>query len=119
MKTTRTRNFTDSCVLAAWAGAILLVVGDADAQTVVPANNLFVANWYSPGAIYQFATGGGQSTFYSGDLGEPEGLAFDNAGNLFVADSLLGNVYQITPGGTKTTFASGVGDVNALAFDRT
>ena len=52
------------------------------------------------------------------------GLAFDRAGNLFVADqgfgSLLdhiGSVYKFTPTGVRTTFASGLDSPVALAFD--
>src|SRR5690349_20992051 len=66
------------------AGALLMLASSAR----LPAQNLYVANWFAPGAIYQFTPGGSQSTFYSGGLGEPEGLAFDSSGNLFVADSL-------------------------------
>jgi PEP-CTERM motif-containing protein len=95
-------------------GAFLLLAGSASAQT------LFVADWYSPGNIYELNSSGTPSTFYSGftsNLGEPEGLAFDGSGNLFVADSLNGNIDEITPGGTFSTFASGLGDVNSLAFN--
>jgi sugar lactone lactonase YvrE len=46
----------------------------------------------------------GRSTFASGS-GEPQGLAFDRAGNLFVADG--GGVDKFTPAGVRTTFASG------------
>ena len=93
------------------AGAVLLLAWTAAGQ------NLFVANWYSPGAIYEITPGGSQSTFHSGGLGEPEGLAFDTAGNLLVADSLNGAIDKFTPGGTGTTFAFGLGDINSLAFD--
>ena len=93
--------------------AVLLLAG----ALAVPAQNLFVANWYAPGTIYEFTPAGTESTFYSGGLGEPESLVFDSESNLFVADSLAGNVFEITPDGTKTTFASGMGDVNALAFN--
>jgi sugar lactone lactonase YvrE len=99
-----------SLAAAIGAGTILLSAGGASAQ------NLFVANWFFPGAIYNIVPGGPQSTFYSGGLGEPLGLAFNNTGNLFVANSLNGAVYQITPGGSLTTFASGLSDPHGLAF---
>src|SRR5215831_2141216 len=105
--------------LAFYARLLLLLASAALAQNIVSAQNLFVANWYYPGAIYEFTPGGSQGTFYSGGLGEPEGLAFDRAGNLFVADSYDGNIYKITPGGSLSTFASGLGDENSLAFDST
>jgi sugar lactone lactonase YvrE len=37
----------------------------------------------------------------------PNGLAFDNKGNLFVTDSFLGKVFKISPAGTVSVFASG------------
>jgi DNA-binding beta-propeller fold protein YncE len=45
----------------------------------------------------------------------PTGLAFDNAGNLFVADSPAHAIYKFTPSGVRTTFAATDG-VNLLAF---
>lgn len=80
-------------------GAALLSAPGALAQ------NIFVANWYSPGAIYQFTPGGGQSTFYSGGLGEPLGMVFNNSGNLLVADSLDNKIDEFI-GGTETSIAS-------------
>lgn len=96
---------------AVGVGAVLLISSSAQAQ------NLFAANWYFPGTISQITPVGSTSTFASGSLGEPEGLAFDSASNLFVADSYAGSIYEIAPDGTQTTFASGLGDVNSLAFN--
>ena len=52
------------------------------------------------------------------------GLAFDRAGNLFVAAGVFafltpntGLVYKFTPTGVRTTFASGLNYPFALAFD--
>jgi hypothetical protein len=52
------------------------------------------------------------------------GLAFDRAGNLFVAGGFsfvnsdhAGTVYKFTPTGVRTTFASGLNSPLALAFD--
>ena len=47
-----------------------------------------------------------RSTFASG-LDGPTGLAFNGAGDLFVADRVGDNITEITPGGAKSTFASG------------
>ena len=46
-----------------------------------------------------------------------EGLAFDSAGNLFVANAGSGNIYEFTPGGAQSTFASGLSSPAKLAFD--
>ena len=69
------------------------------------------------GRIYKFTSNGASSTFASG-LDGPESLAFDSAGNLYVADRAAGNIYKFTPGGTRSTFASGLlsGPFD-LAFD--
>jgi sugar lactone lactonase YvrE len=81
------------------------------------AQNLFATNYLS---IDEFTPNGVGSTFASG-LNNPLGLAFDRAGNLFVADtgtySGTGAVYKFTPAGLRTTFASGLNFPRALAFD--
>ena len=66
------------------------------------------------GNIYEFTPNGTQSTFASG-LNEPGGLAFNSAGNLFVAD-LDGNILEFTPDGMHTTFASRLNEPFFLAF---
>jgi hypothetical protein len=85
-----------------------------------PAQNLFMSDGYAGisgdlGHIYKFTSTGASRAFASG-LDGPEGVAFDSAGNLFVATE--GNINKITPGGARSTFASGL--VNyplGLTFD--
>jgi hypothetical protein len=48
-------------------------------------------------------------------LNDPQGLAFDSVGDLFVATS-VGNIYEFTPGGAETTFATGLTIPTFLAF---
>ncbi|MGA2868332.1 MAG: NHL repeat-containing protein, partial [Verrucomicrobiota bacterium] len=70
------------------------------------AGDLFVAD-IGNNSIYEFTTNGVQSTFASG-LNSPAGLAFNNAGYLFEADSIngYGAINAFTPGGARSTFAS-------------
>src|SRR5207247_10360022 len=45
------------------------------------------------------------------------GLAFDAAGNLYVADSSKHSVFKYTPDGTKSTFVAGLKGPIGLCFD--
>ena len=75
---------------------------------------LFVSD--ASGNIYEFTPGGSRTTFASG-LSLPEGLVFNSAGNLFVADAKSVSIYEFTPDGVQSTFASGLGDPMGLAFN--
>ena len=50
-------------------------------------------------------------------MNNPDGLAFDNVGNLYVADFENGDITKVTPDGTQSIFATGLADPNGLAFD--
>ena len=57
------------------------------------------------------------STFASG-FNNPAGLAFDAAGNLYVANAAGGTISKVTPTGAVSTFvASGLNSPRGLAFD--
>ncbi len=77
----------------------------------------YASGWV--GYIMKFTPGGAGSTFASG-LIEPDCLAFDASGNLFVGDSgVQGSgsaIDKFTPGGVETTIAGG-GYETGLAFD--
>ncbi|HEX9761387.1 MAG TPA: IPT/TIG domain-containing protein [Candidatus Acidoferrales bacterium] len=62
--------------------------------------------------LYRITSGGDVSAFYRG-LGRPQGLAFDRAGNLYVAASLGGHrgVVRITPDAKADVVLSGHGVV--------
>ena len=99
-------------------GAVSLICSSA------PAQNLFVSvNDAGGGKIVEFTPDGVQSTFASG-LDGLGGLAFDNAGNLFVADipefggARPGKIYKFNPDGARSTFAVGLISPTALAVDR-
>jgi hypothetical protein len=64
------------------------------------------------GSIYKYTPNGVQSTVASG-LSRPRGLAFDSAGNLFVATNFCDattwchpTILKITPGGVQNAFAT-------------
>ena len=78
------------------------------------AQNLFAVD-LNNGNIDEFTPNGVRSTIAFG-LNYPAGLAFDQAGNLFVADG--GAIDKFTPAGVRTTFASGLSLPHGLAFDR-
>jgi sugar lactone lactonase YvrE len=64
---------------------------------------------YESGIIYQYKPSGSRKTFASG-LNHPGGIAFDSAGNLFVADNSFGKIYQgsiykYKPDGSRVIFA--------------
>lgn len=61
------------------------------AASIAQAQNLFETD--NTGHIYEFAPGGTQTTFASG-LANPDGLAFNRAGNLFVTDWNVGKIYE-------------------------
>src|SRR5439155_12404943 len=88
------------------------VAFDKSSNLFVGANNVFV----SSATILKYTPGGTQSTFATG-LSFPRALAFNSAGNLFVADVNDGAVLKYTPGGIQSTFASGLTQPSGLAFD--
>ena len=58
------------------------------------------------------------STFVSNGLDEPVALAFDSAGNLYVANAGNNTISKVTPAGLVSTFvSSGLDEPVALAFD--
>ncbi|HMJ05609.1 MAG TPA: hypothetical protein VK474_05075, partial [Chthoniobacterales bacterium] len=67
------------------------------------------------GAVLRVAPDRTQTTFTS--IGNPRGLAFDRAGNLYVADNAAQSIIKVTPAGVANTFVSGVGAPRGIAFD--
>ena len=80
--------------------------------------NLFVANWGGGAGttVLKITPGAVVSTFDS-TSDAPDGLVFDESGNLYVSSYNSGMIHKITPSGNKTLFASGLINPSALAFD--
>jgi len=85
------------------------------------AGNLFVADEESH-SILKFTPDGKKSTFATGF--NPSGMAFDDKGNLFVADQEH-SIFKFTPDGNRSTFANDLSTVggkgfrtNSMVFDR-
>jgi hypothetical protein len=86
-----------------------------------PAGTLYVTGptTSSYDTVHAVDTQGSVTTFYRG-LGRPQGLAFDAAGNLYVAASLAGRsgIVRITPEAKASLVIAG-NDIVGLAFTRT
>src|SRR6266511_3523666 len=82
--------------------------------------NLFVSQGDS---ISKFTPKGVKSMFVTSKPANFMDLAFDGAGNLFVADQTVRDarlgreIFKFSPDGTKTTFATGLETSNHLAVD--
>src|ERR1700735_5305166 len=60
---------------------------------------------------------GGLQTSLGSKLISPEGVAVDAAGNVFVTDIALQEVFKVTPAGTETTVGSGLDVPEGVAVD--
>ena len=85
------------------------------------AGDLFVSDEDSH-SILKFTPDGKKSTFATGF--NPSGMAFDDKGNLFVADQEH-SIFKFTPDGNRSTFANDLSTVggsgfktNSMVFDR-
>ena len=94
------------------AGALLLVLLGLSAPALTPeaaalgtSTTLTIAGLSGP--IESYPPGGPISTITNlGAAAEPDGIAYDAVGNLFVANYNTGVINKITPGGTVSTFAT-------------
>ena len=64
-------------------------------------------------SIVKFTPDGKKSTFATGL--SPSGMAFDDKGNLFVADQEH-SIFKFTPDGNRSTFANDLSTVGGLGF---
>ena len=94
-------------------GALLLCTG------LVHADTIYVSD-YVDNTIVRFGPSG-QSVFASASSGldTPSGLAFDNSGNLYVANSYPNSILRYNSSGQASVFATwGVWQPEGMAFDR-
>ena len=92
---------TSALLLAVFAGGFILGLPSAQGQSI-----------YEPYAITTLAglapnSGTTDNTGSAARFNQPWGVAVDNAGNLYVADTLNHSIRKIAPGGVVTTFAGG------------
>ncbi len=76
--------------------------------------------WLYWSAVSKFAPGSTTaSATYSAGVDQPEALAFDSSGNLYVANAENSTVEEFAPGSTtaSATYSAGVSFPEALAFD--
>jgi len=82
------------------------------------ANLLTTAPIYGIGQGPEIAFGPGTQTTVGSGLNQPQGVAVDAAGDVFISNYGLGQVLEVTPGGVQTTVpASGLANPYGVAVD--
>ena len=121
----KTKMKTHHALCGLLSGLLLLAAGTAQthAGLLVPAaagSQLYVAN-YNNNTVDKITPGGVGSLFANTGMSGPHDLAFDSAGNLYVANFAVGlgtTIEKFTPGGVGSVFAStGLSGPVGLAFD--
>jgi trimeric autotransporter adhesin len=93
-------NSPHGLVADASGGIYFADTGNNRVRRYQPGGNLFT---YAGNGNAAYFGDGGRAT--SASLNQPEGLALDAAGNLYIADSLDNAVRKVTPAGVITTIA--------------
>jgi sugar lactone lactonase YvrE len=102
--------------LAALAALLAWQITNSPAR----ADTLYVSRDFPGDAVLEIDSATGHvTTFASTGLSQPQGLAFDSAGNLYVANAGNNTIEEFTPGGVGSVFASGaaLSTPVGLAFD--
>lgn len=81
-----------------------------------PTGNVFISDDFTNNLIRRLTPAGAVTTFVS-QLVEPQGVAVDRNGNVYVADRGADLVRKITPQGVMSVFASGLGLPQDVAVD--
>jgi streptogramin lyase len=105
------------CFRFFWLAIVVLLAAAPDPARAMP-GDAYISRCCFLGEIDRVTQGGSVSVFATSGLNEPVGLAFDAAGDLFVASSGNNTIEKFTPNGVGTVFASTrfVGPTG-LAFD--
>jgi sugar lactone lactonase YvrE len=88
----------------------------SEPQTGYAGPDLFVSCNANNSAIYEIISNGWQIPFASLSGPNATGVAFNSAGNLFIAN-LNDTITEVTSGGAQSTFASGLNSPQGLAFN--
>jgi DNA-binding beta-propeller fold protein YncE len=94
-------------IIAGLAGFLSVISASAD--------TIYVASSYD-GTIRQYATNGTSSIFARASLGNPEGEAFDKAGNLYVANQEYNTITKFNTSGVPSLFYADPGDGSILNY---
>jgi sugar lactone lactonase YvrE len=70
----------------------------------------------TPVSVYKIDLNYNSKPFVT-DIMNATGLAFDNAGTLYISSRHDGIVYQVTPAGSASVYVEGMGVATGLAFD--
>lgn len=82
------------------------------------AGNIYVGSFTTCPGYIEKITPSGERSIYGKGICAPGGMAFDGAGNLFVADRQADDIKKIPAGGgNATAFATGFAEPMAIAFD--
>src|SRR5437899_2377242 len=90
---------------AATVGSLALLSGTASAYPTNPATIWTIAGNGSHCASPSTTTCGDGPTATSAQLNQPEGVAVDGAGNVYIADSADNKIRKLTPTGAISTIA--------------
>jgi len=100
------------------ANSSLVVLALFCLAPLAAADVLYVSN-RGDGTVRRISPDGNVTTFASG-FGDPEGLAFDRSGNLFVSVTggpYMNSINRVTPAGTVNTLVRNLNAPYGIAFD--